>query len=141
MGDTVDDVDVVVAGAVVTGGATITVRGIAGAGVTGSGLGAVEAEDVAAACAGAPRAGRCGFARRAGGAGPAEVRAGGGAAMLAGASPEVTDNGSPARPIRVAASWLADQATVAVAAIPSSAAATHNSVWRFTVSPSYSAPG
>jgi len=108
-----------VAGADVTGGATITVRVMGGAGVTGSGLGA----------------------RREGGPGATEVRAEGGAGVLAGASPEVTDSGSPARPIRVAASRLADQATVAVATIPSSAAATHNNVRRFTVSPSYSAPG
>jgi hypothetical protein len=139
--DGVEDAVAVVAGAAVTGGATITVRVIGGAGVTGSGLGALETEDVAAGCAGARRAGRCDFARGAGGADAAEVRAGGGAAVLAGASPEVTDSGSPARPIRVAASRLADQATVAVAAIPSSAAATHNNVRRFTAGPSYSASG
>lgn len=129
------------AGADVTGGATITVRVMGGAGVTGSGLGALDTSDVAAGCAGARRAARCCFARREGGPGATEVRAEGGAGVLAGASPEVTDSGSPARPIRVAASRLADQATVAVAAIPSSAAATHNRVWRFTISPSYSAPG
>jgi hypothetical protein len=130
-----------VAAPAVTGGATITVRVTGGAGVTGSGLGALETDDVAAGCAGARRVARCGFVRRAGWADAADVRAGGGAVVLAGASPEVTDSGSPARPIRVTASWLADQATVAVAAIPSSAAATHNNVRRFTVSPSYSASG
>ncbi len=61
--------------------------------------------------------------------------------MLVGANPEVTDSGSPARPTRVAASRLADQATVAVAAMPSSAAATHNNVRRFTFNASYSASG
>jgi hypothetical protein len=65
----------------------------------------------------------------------------GAAGVLAGARPEVTDNGSPASPTRVAASWLADQATVAVAAMPSSAAMTHSKVRRFTVTASYSAPG
>ena len=55
--------------------------------------------------------------------------------------PEVTDKGSPARPILVAASWLADQATVAVATIPSNAAAIHNTVWRFTITASYSGRG
>jgi hypothetical protein len=71
----------------------------------------------------------------------ADAGARAGAAVLVGANPEVTDSGSPARPMRVAASWLADQATVAVAAMPSNAAVTHNNVWRFTVSASYSASG
>jgi hypothetical protein len=53
----------------------------------------------------------------------------------------VTDSGVPARPIPLAASWLADQATVAVATIPSNAAATHNIVWRFTITARYSGPG
>jgi hypothetical protein len=70
-------------------------------------------------------------------------RAGAGvdAEVVVGANPEVTDSGSPARPMGVAASWLADQATVAVATMPSSAAVTHISVWRFTVRASYSALG
>ncbi len=73
--------------------------------------------------------------------GAVDVRTWAGGEVLAGASPEVTDTGSPARPMRVAANWLADQATVAVAAMPSRAAATHNNVRRFTVSRSYSASG
>jgi hypothetical protein len=114
--------------------------------VTGSGLGELDNEDVATRCAGTPRAPR-GFALRPEAAyapevaGAAGARACVGSDGLAGASPEVTDNGSPARPMRVAASRLADQATVAVAAIPSSAAATHNNVRRFTVTASYSASG
>ena len=64
-----------------------------------------------------------------------------GADALAGASPDVTDSGVPARPIPLGARWLADQATVAVATIPSSAAATHNIVWRFTITARYSGPG
>jgi hypothetical protein len=119
----------------VVGGATSTVRVTGGAGVTGSGLGALAVED---GRAGARRAARRGVALR---AGAVDVRTGAGADVLVGASPEVTDSGSPARPMRVAASRLADQATVAVAAMPSNAAATHNSVRRFTVRPSYSAPG
>jgi hypothetical protein len=42
----------------------------------------------------------------------------------AGASPDTTDSGSAASPIRCAESWLAAQATAAAAAIPSRAAAT-----------------
>jgi hypothetical protein len=61
--------------------------------------------------------------------------------VIAGASPDVTDSGAPARPTLVAASRLADQAMVAVATMPSSAAATHNSVRRFTITSSYSRRG
>jgi hypothetical protein len=61
--------------------------------------------------------------------------------MLAGASPVTTDGGSDERPTPGAASWLADQATVAVATMPSTAAAAHNIVRRLTVSSSYSARG
>lgn len=118
----------------VTGAGARPVWVTGGIGVTGSGVGALVVEDVVAVGGDWWRAVRRGCA----GvfcAGPA------GAEVLAGARPEVTDNGSPARPTLVAASWLADQATVAVAAMPSSAVATHSIVRRFTVRASYSAPG
>jgi hypothetical protein len=130
---------VVVAGGVgVLGAGPIAVRVTGGAGVTGSGLGATDTEDVVAAWARAWRVGRRALAFPRGAAG---VRAGAGAEVLVGANCEVTDNGSPARPMRVAANCVADQATVAVAAIPSSAALTHNNVRRFTVRASYLASG
>jgi hypothetical protein len=52
-----------------------------------------------------------------------------------------TDGGSDERPTPGAASWLADQATVAVATMPSTAAAAHNIVRRFTVISRYVAGG
>jgi hypothetical protein len=57
----------------------------------------------------------------------------------AGARPETTDGGSDESPIPGATSWLADQATVAVATMPSTAAPAHNIVRRVTVTSSYCA--
>ena len=123
-------------GAVVTAGALGT-AGV-GLGVTGTGDGALDTDRVGADLAGAGRAGRCGFVRV---VAVWRLRAGGRAGVLTGASPEVTDSGAPARPTLVDASRLADQATVAVATMPSNAAATHNIARRFTVTGRYSGPG
>jgi hypothetical protein len=88
-------VEAVVDGAaVVTRGAGAGALEAGGLGVTGNGVGEV---DVAVAC----ETRRCGLAL---GLGAAGVRACAGADVVAGARPEVTDNGSPARPTRVAAS-------------------------------------
>jgi hypothetical protein len=54
---------------------------------------------------------------------------------------EAIDSGSPDRPIRCPASWLADHATAAVAMIPITAAASQNTGRRVTVIATYSAPG
>lgn len=62
-------------------------------------------------------------------------------ARLAGASPDVTDSGSPARPIRCPASRLADHATAAVATMPSSAAAIQMIIRRVNFRSRYSAHG
>jgi hypothetical protein len=106
------------AGAGVTAGAFVT-GGLYTGVVDGAGAGALGA-------CGAVCHGLCaGFARF----GNAAV----GRSVVAGASPEVTDSGAPASPTLVAARRLADHATVAVATMPSSAAATHSSVWRFTI--------
>jgi hypothetical protein len=129
----VDAVTVGAAAAVVTGGGARAVCVTGGVGVTGSGDRALAVGEIAAACGGRRRAGRCGFAPAFPGRAGVEV--------LAGARPDVTDSGSPASPTLVAASWLADHATVAVAAMPSSAAATHSNVRRFTGASSYSASG
>ena len=118
--------------------APVGALGTAGVGVTGTGAGALGTEGVGTGPAGAGRAGGCGFARL---FATWWLRAGGRAGVLSGASPEVTDSGAPARPTLVPASRLADQATVAVATMPSSAAATHNIVRRFTVTGRYSGPG
>lgn len=82
--------------AVVTGGAGAPVTG--GLGVTGSGVGALAIEGVEVA---GEEWRACGFAL---GLGVAGVPACAGTDVVAGASPEVTDNGSPASPTRVAAS-------------------------------------
>ena len=59
----------------------------------------------------------------------------------AGASPETTDGGSEDRPMPGVASWLAPQATVAVATMPSTATAAHNIVRLLKIRSSYSARG
>lgn len=81
----------------VTGADGAGARVTGGLGVTGNGVGALAVEDVAVAC----EKRRCGFGL---GLGAAGVRACAGADVVAGARPEVTDNGSPASPTRVAAS-------------------------------------
>lgn len=91
----------VAAGAAVLTAGAATGAGVTGAlGVTGSGAGvdAAAVEDVAVAC---EELRRCGFAR---GLDAACVRACVVTEVVAGARPEVTDNGSPASPTPVAAS-------------------------------------
>ncbi len=95
----------------VTGDDVVGDTGPAVVGATTTGGGALVAVGVDGALAGRRR--------------PVTVRcppAAGG--VVAGASPDTTDSGSAASPIRCAESWLAAQATAAAAAIPSRAAAT-----------------
>jgi hypothetical protein len=90
---------VVVEGAVVvTEGAGAGARVTVGLGVTGSGVGALAVEDVVVGC---EELRRCGFAF---GLGVAGLWLFAGTDVVAGASPAVTDNGSPASPTGVAAS-------------------------------------
>jgi hypothetical protein len=95
---------VVVAAVLVTGAADVIGAAATGAWLTGGlvvagrGVGALAVDDVAVLC---DEWRRCGFAPDLGAAG---VRARVGTEVVAGARPEVTDNGSPASPTRVAAS-------------------------------------
>jgi hypothetical protein len=114
------------------------VVGTGGVGVTGAGTATLGG----LATFGAEAAWPDDFARGAGcglaGAGT-WIRVVGG--RLAGASPTTTDGGSEDRPMPGAASRLAAQATVAVATMPSTAAAAHSMVRLLMFTASYSSHG
>ena len=116
-------------GVVMTGGAPAVDTG--GVGVTGNGDGVLGSGAAVLVRLAAGRAAERGLACR---LDSPRLRVRGCAGALGGARPAVTDSGVPASPTPLAASRLADQATVAVAAMPSSAAATHSIVRRLTVS-------
>ena len=111
------------AGATIAGAAVFDGAGGAATAAVGAG-GAeevLEADVVRAEVGGSGRLDRCWTGRAPG------VGAGG-----CGASCVTAESGSEVSPMRCPVSWLADQATTAVATIPNRAAAVHNRVCRFT---------
>ncbi len=119
-------------GGEVTGDDVVGATGTAVVGAATTGGGVLVAVGVVAAGAVA-RDRRLGVCRRPASASLDGARPG---LVVAGASPDATDRGSAASPIRCVESWLPAQATAAAAAIPSRAASTDMIARRLIVSSS-----